>query len=58
MQLTWQRTVGPHKRNAGGAPRGRARVARAQEARQVAGRPRGRPCGVPRVRSIEEYKEH
>ena len=53
---TWR--AGPPRRyDVALRPRGRARVARAQEARQVARRPRGRPYGAPRVRSIEDYKE-
>ena len=45
---TW-RAGPPHRYDVALRPRGRVRVARAQEARQVAGRPRGRPCGAPRV---------
>ena len=45
---TWR--AGPPRRyDVALRPRGRARVARAQEARQVAGRPRGRPSGAPGV---------
>ena len=51
---TWR--AGPPRRcDVALRPRGRTRVARAQEARQVAGRPRGRPCGAPRV---AEYRGH
>ena len=53
---TWR--AGPPRRyDVALRPHGRVRVARAQEARQVAGRPRWRPCGAPRVRSREEIKD-